>query len=115
DRLHISRLFQTETITRAQATLEHAYCYCCYQGLDGSCANFDAYHVSPTSDGQRVPTAFSLLEVGLACEGDTPEPTVACVQSLLIEAGMNWSPTSIQAALHTLLYVKILSDPLDRG
>lgn len=101
-RVNVSRLFQTEVITRAQATLEHAYCYCCYGGLDGSCENFHAYHVSPTENGQIVPSAFALLEVGLACDELDQEPTVARVHRNLWEAGMIWESTSVQAALHVI-------------
>jgi hypothetical protein len=102
DRVNISRLFQTEVITRAQATLEYAYCYSCYRGLDGSRENFDAYRVNPTEYGQIVPTAFSLLEVGIACDDLEQELTVARVHRNLWEAGMVWSKTSVQAALHSI-------------
>src|SRR5437764_97886 len=66
-RIHVSRLFETEFITQAQAAQERAYCYKCYQGLDGSEENFTAYAVGLTVDGQLIPSAFSLLEIALAC------------------------------------------------
>ncbi|GCE32181.1 hypothetical protein KDA_76650 [Dictyobacter alpinus] len=95
-------MFQTEPVTWEQATQEHAYCYSCYRGLDGSEENFHAYYVSPTSDGQLVPSAFSLLEIALACEALTKPPTIARVYRQLLEDGMVWTKDSVQAALHVL-------------
>jgi len=103
ERVRVAHLFQTEPITRSQAMREHAYCYSCYRGLDGSEENFQAYHVSPTAEGQLVPSAFSLLEVGLACEALTKPPTVSRVYHQLLEEGMIWTTASVQAALHMML------------
>ncbi|GHP00624.1 hypothetical protein KSF_106710 [Reticulibacter mediterranei] len=102
DTVRVSRFFQTEMIGKAHATQEHAYCYRCYRGLDGSEENFRAYHVGPTADGQLLPSAFSLLEVGLACEALTKPPTVARVYRQLLEDGMIWTSETIQAALHAM-------------
>jgi hypothetical protein len=102
--VRIAHVFQRESITQSQAELEHAYCYSCYRslGLDGSEENFQAYSVSPTDDGHCVPSAFSLLEIGLACEALTKPPTVTRVYRQLLEEGMIWTRDSIQAALHVM-------------
>lgn len=101
-RVIISRLFETQPMTQVQAALEHAYCYCCFKGLDGSGPNVEAYHVHPTEDAQIMPSAFSLLSVGLACEALTQPLTVERVHYQLLRDGMNWSKSSIQTALHTI-------------
>lgn len=107
DHVRVSHVFQTEVIAQSQVAQEHAYCYRCYRGLDGSEEHFDAYRVSPTPDGQLVPSAFSLLEVGLACEELTEPPTVARVYRQLLEDGMIWTIASVQAALHAMFPASI--------
>lgn len=101
-RAHISSLFQQEPISQAQATSQHAYCYRCSRGLDGSEENYHAYRVSPSPDGHYRPSAFSLLEMGLVCDEFTRPPTVARVQRHLLEDSMVWSAYEVQAALHVL-------------
>jgi len=104
-RVRVSPRFQQAPMSYLEASQAHAYCYVCYAGLDGGAANYQAYHVMRAGDGHLLPSAFALLEIGLVCDEVEEQhfsPTLGRVYGQLLENGMIWTRSSLQAALSVL-------------